>query len=221
MTPSPTKECNLYGCSAWNLIGTPKEQKDRVITPPSEVPITVDSIEVAQFIYLLLANPKIRSVIDTLGKKAVLILGRFTPERKRVLEAIRAELRRSHYVPILFDFEVPSVKDVHETIITLASLVRFVVADFTDPKSIPQELAAIVPGRPTLVIVPLLQSGFEPWSMLSYIQRFSWVLPIWEYANVEVLLANFQERVVEAAEAKVTEQISQPPAAIERLQRAD
>jgi hypothetical protein len=70
-------------------------------------------------------------------------------------------------------------------------------------------------------MVPLLQSGFEPWSMLSYIQRFSSVLPIWEYANVEVLLANFQERVVEAAEAKVTEQISQPAAAIERLQRAD
>jgi uncharacterized protein YjbI with pentapeptide repeats len=50
---------------------------------------TVDNIEVAQFVYLLLNNPKIRDVIDTIGKKAVLILGRFTPERKAVLDALR------------------------------------------------------------------------------------------------------------------------------------
>jgi len=32
---------------------------------------------------------KIRDVINTIGKKGVLILGRFTPERKIVLDAIR------------------------------------------------------------------------------------------------------------------------------------
>ena len=39
-----------------------------------EPDITVDNIEVAQFVYLLLHNEKIRDVIDTIGKKGVLLL---------------------------------------------------------------------------------------------------------------------------------------------------
>jgi hypothetical protein len=61
-----------------------------VITPRDESVIQLDNLEIAQFIYLLLNNEKIRDMIDTLGKKAVLILGRFTTERKEVLDAIRA-----------------------------------------------------------------------------------------------------------------------------------
>ena len=43
----------------------------------------------------MLHNQKIRDVIDTITSKAVLILGRFTPERKAVLDALREELRRA------------------------------------------------------------------------------------------------------------------------------
>ena len=43
--------------------------------------IAVDNIEIAQFIYLMLHNQKIRDAIDTITSKAVLILGRFTDER--------------------------------------------------------------------------------------------------------------------------------------------
>ena len=45
-----------------------------VVTSYGEPEITVDSIEVAQFVYLLLHNEKIRDVIDTIGKKGVLLL---------------------------------------------------------------------------------------------------------------------------------------------------
>lgn len=45
------------------------------------------------FIYLLLNNEEIRDAIDTIAKKAVLIIGRFTPERKFILEAIRTALK--------------------------------------------------------------------------------------------------------------------------------
>jgi hypothetical protein len=37
----------------------------------------------------------------------VLILGRFTDERKAVLDALREELRKRNYLPILFDVEKP------------------------------------------------------------------------------------------------------------------
>jgi hypothetical protein len=70
------------------------KQKNLVITPFGEAAITVDDIKVAQFIYLLLNNKEIREVINTITSKAVLILGRFSDERKAVLDAIRDELRR-------------------------------------------------------------------------------------------------------------------------------
>ena len=65
----------------------------------------------------MLHNQKIRDVIDTIGWKAVLILGRFTDERKAVLDALREELRKRNYLPILFDFEKPSQpRDLTETV---------------------------------------------------------------------------------------------------------
>ena len=119
-----------------------------VITPENEPEITVDNIEVAQFIYLLLHNQKIRDVIDTITSKAVLILGRFTDERKAVLDALREELRKRDYLPILFDFDVPATRDITETVSLLARMARFIIADLTDPSSIPKELEAIVPALP-------------------------------------------------------------------------
>jgi hypothetical protein len=86
----------------------------------NEPEITVDNIEVAQFIHLLLNNQKIRDVINTITSKAVLILGRFTDERKAVLDALREELRKRNLLPILFDFAIPASRDVTETIKTLA-----------------------------------------------------------------------------------------------------
>ena len=67
--------------------------------------LTVDNLEVAQFIYLLLNNKKIGNAIDTIVKKGVLIIGRFTKERKNILDAIRNKLRSQYdFVPIMFDF---------------------------------------------------------------------------------------------------------------------
>lgn len=54
----------VYASSIWNVKGQPKEQVGIVITTKSEPEITVDNLEVAQFIYLLLNNPKVRQVID-------------------------------------------------------------------------------------------------------------------------------------------------------------
>jgi hypothetical protein len=45
----------------------------------------------------------------------VLILVRFTDERKTVLDALREELRKRDYLPIQFDFVVPATRDITET----------------------------------------------------------------------------------------------------------
>jgi hypothetical protein len=141
--------CRVYGISAWDLDLEGADQKNLIITRYGQPEITVDNLEVAQFTYLLLNNERVRHVIDTITSKVVLILGRFTPERKLVLDALREELRQRNYTPVLFDFEKPASKDLTGTIQTLANMARFVIVDLTDPSSVPPELAMMVPTTPS------------------------------------------------------------------------
>src|SRR5262249_42499338 len=116
LTGADLTGCRIYGVSAWNLKLAGANQQNLGITRADEPAITVDNIEVAQFIYLLLRNQKVRDVIDTITSKVVLILGRFTDERKAVLDALREELRKRNYLPILFDFAPSKARDITETI---------------------------------------------------------------------------------------------------------
>jgi uncharacterized protein YjbI with pentapeptide repeats len=198
--------CRVHAVSAWDVrLDKKTNQTNLIITDYDEPTITVDDLEVAQFIYLLLNNSKIREVIDTIAKKAVLILGRFTPERKAILDAIRDELRKNNYLPILFDFDKPNSRDIHETVTTLARLARFVIADITNPKGIPQELVSIVETLPSLPIQPLLKGGSKPWGMFDHIKRYPWVLPVYRYIDEISLLQSLHEKVITPAEQKAQE----------------
>jgi hypothetical protein len=197
--------CTVYGISAWGVDLNEAIQPNLIITLPDEPVITVDNLEVAQFIHLLLRNERIRHIIDTITSKVVLILGRFTPERKAILDAIRDELRQRDYLPILFDFEKPSSRDLTETISTLAHMARFVIADITDAKSIPQELQAIVPGLPSVPVQPLIATSDYEYALFEHIRRYPWVLDTYQYDSPEKLLASLKERVIDPAESKAKE----------------
>ncbi len=197
--------CRVYGISAWDLKLEQTKQENLIVTPPNQPEITVDDLEVAQFIYLLLHNEKIRRVIDTITSKVVLILGRFTPERKAVLDALREELRKRDHLPVLFDFDKPSGRDITETISLLARMARFVVADITDARSIPQELGVIVPDLPSVPVQPLLLEGTGEYGMFEHFRRYPWVLETYVYASPEELITNLGERVIGPAEAKALE----------------
>ncbi len=203
--------CSVYGISAWNVRLEGAIQSNLVITPHDESVIQVDNLEVAQFVYLLLNNERIRHVIDTITSKVVLILGRFTPERKVVLDTIREELRRRDYLPVLFDFEKPSSRDLTETVRTLAHMARFVIADITDAKSIPQELIAIVPSLPSVPVQPLLLESQHEYGMFEHLRRYPWVLEPVLYEDQETLLRELERKVIAPAEAKANEQMRKRP----------
>ena len=198
-TDATLTNCRIYGIAAWNVQLEGATQNDLVITPQYDSPITVDNLKVAQFIYLLLNNKEIRDVIDTITSKTVLILGRFTDERKAVLDALRDELRKRNYTPILFDFEKPSSRDFTETVTTLAHLARFIIADLTEPSSIPQELQAIVPDL-KVPVQPLLQESKREYAMFIDFRKYPWVLPIHFYKDQTNLLESLQEKVISLAE---------------------
>ena len=134
----------------------------------------------------------------------MLILGRFTAERKAVLDALREELRKRDYLPILFDFALPERRNVTETVTLLARMARFIIADLTDPSSIPQELQAIIPSV-RVPLQPLLLEGSSLYSMFKDFdpQDFHWVLPVYRYKEPEQLLATLAENVIAPAEKKV------------------
>src|SRR5919106_1088805 len=175
--------CRVYGISAWDLKLDGAEQKNLIITPEDAPEITVDNLEVAQFIYLLLNNERVRHLIDTITSKVVLILGRFTPERKAVLDALREELRQRDFTPVLFDFDKPASKDLTGTVQTLANMARFVIADLTDPSSVPHELAMVVPDTPVAVQPVLLEGQREYAMFVDLRKRHHWVLEPYSYAS--------------------------------------
>ena len=205
-TSAVLERARVYGISAWDVCVDDADMSNLTITRCGEQNITVDNLKIAQFIYLLLNNKEVRHVIETVTSKAVLILGRFTAERKRVLDALREELRKHDYVPLLFDFDKPGSLDLTETISTLAHMSRFVIADITDAKSIPQELGRIVPSLPSVPVQPLLLASEFEYSMFEHFRRFPWVLRTFQYESLEHAIENLYEKVIAPAEAKAVEQ---------------
>jgi hypothetical protein len=194
--------CHVYGVSAWGVKLEGAKQQNLICTDASEPKVTVDNIEVAQFIYLMLNNQKVRDMIDTITSKVVLILGRFTDERKAVLDALRDELRKRNYLPVLFDFGVPATRDITETVSLLARMARFIIADLTDPSSIPKELEAIVPGL-AVPVQPLLKgASSQSYAMFKDYWKYDWVLPVYRYEGLEPLIATLVENVIAPAEGK-------------------
>jgi hypothetical protein len=107
----------------------------------------------------------------------------------------------ANYVPILFDFEGPQTRDFTETISTLARLARFIIADLTEPSSLPKELEAIVPTM-AVPVQPVL-AGATPYSMFQDNWKYQWVLPVYCYKSLEGFIASLGDRVIAPAEAKV------------------
>jgi uncharacterized protein YjbI with pentapeptide repeats len=57
--------CSIYGISAWQPKLDGARQANLVITKADEPRVTVDNVEVAQLIYMLLKNEKLRHDIET------------------------------------------------------------------------------------------------------------------------------------------------------------
>jgi hypothetical protein len=201
------QSCRVYGISVWKIKGIPKNQQDLIITSENEIEIRVDDLEVAQFVYLLISNSKIRNVIDTVAKKGVLILGRFTEERLNVLNLVRNNLRDLGYLPILFDFTKPDSRSFIETVSMVAHLSRFIIADFTDPRAVLEELPLIMQGL-SIPLQPLVKMGTGRLPSTYYnlkTHHRDRILEPYCYDSMDDLLKDFQEKIIVPAEIKAVE----------------
>jgi hypothetical protein len=83
----------------------------------------------------------------------------------------------------------------------LARISRFIIADLTDPSSIPKELEAIGPSL-AVPVQPLLEGSARPYAMFKDYWKYEWVLPVYRYEGLEPL-ATLAEKVIAPAEVKV------------------
>jgi len=206
-TKATLNESRIYGISVWDIILTDANTKNLIITPPShESTITIDNLEVAQFIYLLLNNEKIRDVIDTITSTVVLILGSFDEKQKPVLEALREELRKYNYTPVLFDSKKPDNRDVIETVSILARMARFVIADITDANTVIFELSDIVQGLDSVPVQPILSAksrkDLSKSAWYKKLQRKKNLVGLYCYKDLEDLKNSLKDKIINPSEAR-------------------
>ncbi len=194
-------DCSVYGISVWEVQLEGAKQENLLVTDRGEPTVTVDNLEVAQFIYLLLNHKKLRDVFNAVTQRGVLLLGRFGGGGLEVLQAIAAKLRKENYLPIIFDFERPQDRNYTETIKTLTGLARFVIADLSGP-SVPQELYATIPHF-KIPFVPIIEANRKPFAMSLDLLEYPWVVrPPVTFATKEELIQLMPARVIAPAEEK-------------------
>jgi len=200
LTGATLTHCSIHGISVWNVQLEGAKQDSLIITPDDEPVVTVDDLEVAQFIYLLLNHKKLRNVLNAVTERGVLLLGRFGGGLE-VLQAVAARLREERYLPIIFDFDRPHDRNFTETVKTLAGLSRFIIADLSGP-SVPQELYATVPHF-KIPFVPILEAGRKLFSMAVDLLEYPWVIrPPVIFTSTEELLNLVPSRIIAPAEEK-------------------
>jgi hypothetical protein len=141
-------------------------------------------------------------MLSDIAARSVLILGRFTAQRKPILDAIRKALATPprHYVPIVFDFERHGDRTLIGSILRFASVSRFVIADLSDPKSVPAELQAIVPQFVSLPVMPIIEATQREYAVADDILSRQSVKPVVPYRDQAHLMAILDAQILAPAE---------------------
>ncbi|MBN2264539.1 MAG: pentapeptide repeat-containing protein [Candidatus Aminicenantes bacterium] len=197
--------CAVHGTSLWDVNASAARQRDLDIMPAQEPVLSVDSLQTAQLVGMLLHHKHARYEVFSITLNTVLVIGRFPEERRPVLEAVKEALRAGDYSPLILDFHVPGSGDTNEIVKTLGRMSRFIVADLTGDRRVGETLDAVVHFLPSIPIQPIGEAGGEQPLVESHYQRYRWVLPLWRFRGPDDLTARFGPEVVAPAERKASE----------------
>jgi uncharacterized protein YjbI with pentapeptide repeats len=198
-------DVQTFGVSAWNVAIDGDTRQDLIICKNSskdEVPLRTNDIATAQLLSLMLDGAGMRSVVDSVNSKLVLILGSFAPQDKAVLDALRTSLQDRGYVGVTFDFERPAERDYAETIVIVGGLSRFVIADFTNAKEVRAEVAQLRSQYRRVPVIPIARAGAALPVTMANVFSPSELKQLVRYAEVADLTQNLLAAVIDSAEAQ-------------------
>jgi uncharacterized protein YjbI with pentapeptide repeats len=176
-------ETVVYGIAAWDLVTCDEMKQSKLVIEKTyglysdliqqgKIPLMVDDIELAQFLYYLNDHKKMRDTLNILNDKGVLLLGRFKDGGLERLYSIREWLQGKGYMAMIFDFARPDNLSLTETVVTMAGLCKFVFADLSGA-SVPAELQAVL----TQAKKPILAFG-DPYALFPDLADQTWVRTI-------------------------------------------
>lgn len=199
-------DVHVFGISAWGVETDANTRQDLIVginANDRTAPLRAYDLRTAQLLALMLDAAGVRTVINSITSKLVLILGSFSPAEKEVLDALRLSLQRSGYVAVVFDFERPSERDYAETVMTLVGMSRFVVADFTNAKEVRAEVAQARRQYKRVPIIPIALEGVSlPITMANSFSAEELQLLV-RYQHVDDLLQKVQSSIIQPAEEHV------------------
>ncbi len=201
-------DCNVFGVGAWNVKLSDKTNQSRLVVQDYNAPaFIVPGLALAQFVYMLSQKDTgLSDVLKVMITDGVLLLGRFTPERKQVLDALAGHLATDHrLVPLMFDFAPLPDRNLVETVVVLAGLSRFIIADLTDAKAVGFELTKINDALkiPTLLMLANSEDINDLTEMWNDISENLWVShQVTRYSEVTDLLAQVPSMISEADELR-------------------
>ena len=196
--------CRVHGATSWHVDLDGAIQEALCITPHDQPEVAVDQLEVAQFMSLMLNHQRIRDVVQGLTSRFVLIVGCFAVERKAVLDALRGELRRQGYAPVVMNFEAPAAVDASDMVSTLARMARFLIVDLTDVSNLPQEVVSVLPNLSSVTVQPLMEEGGSVPIWLPEWRQDPRVLDLYCYPHLDGLVASVKECVIDPAENRAS-----------------
>ena len=158
-----------------------------------------DDIRIAQFYDVIGEHGSVTSLIAAGSKRVVLILGRFRPRRKRVLNLLAKALANRGKLPIIYDFPGPEDREISDTVRFIAGMSQFIVVDMTDASSVPLELQATIPDL-MVPVLPIVQAGKPIFPMFVDLQqRYSWIQPTVSYKDAGQLVRWVDQAIIDRA----------------------
>lgn len=165
----------------------------------------VNDIRLAQFHGAIEEYGAVANLIAAGASEVVLILGRFSPKRKRVLKQLADALSKRGKVPVIYDFPSPAQRELSDTVRFIAGMSQFIVVDLTSASSVPLELQATIPDL-MIPVLPIIETNNKPFAMLADLQRrYFWVQRIVSYRNGEELVRFVDKAIIERAESAAEE----------------
>lgn len=159
-----------------------------------------NDLRVAQFHNIVDEPDAVGKLLAATTQRVVLLLGRFTPARKAVLNALARALRRRGKIAIVFDFSPPEQREISDTVRFIAAMSQFIVVDLTDASSVPLELQATVPDL-MVPVLPIIQAGRRAFAMFADLQRrYFWIQPTLAYRTKTELVGRVDDALVARAE---------------------